>query len=127
MVVACSADASPLDADGARRLWDSNRPVTYEMTFRVECGLCYWSTAGTTVQVGPDSEPNGEAGNPGEMTVDVLFDAIEEWLRSGPLARYEATFDPEFGHPTFINIDGSEAADDEWTFSMVSFEPIEAG
>jgi hypothetical protein len=108
-------------------LWEGTRPATYEMTFRVDCGFCYWGTGGTTVRVGPDSEPSGEAANPSEVTVDVLFDAIDEWLRSGPLARYEATFDAEFGYPTYISIDGSEASDDEWTFSMVSFEPVEAG
>ena len=126
-IVGCSSDqiaASPLDADEARRLWEGNRPTTYEMTFRVECGLCYWSTGGTTVVVGPDSEPDGEATNPNEVTVDVLFQAIEAWLRSGPLDRYQATFDVDLGYPTFISIDGSEAIDDEWTFSLVSFEPV---
>ena len=95
------------------------------MTFRVECGFCYWSTGGTTVRVGPDSEPNGEATNPSEVTVDVLFEAIERWLQSGPLDRYVATFDAVLGYPTFISIDGSEGADDEWAFSMLSFEPVE--
>jgi hypothetical protein len=60
-----------------------------------------------------DSEPEEEDTNPSEMTVDVLFDAIEEWLRSGPLDVYEATFAADLGYPTFINIDGTEAADDK--------------
>jgi hypothetical protein len=96
------------------------------MTFQVECGSCYWRTSGTTVLVGRDSEPAGEATNPSEVTVDVLFDAIEGWLRSGPLDRYEATFDDEIGHPTYISIDASEAADDEWIFRLVSFEPLDS-
>lgn len=128
-VLGCNADpagVSPLNADEARQLWESNRPETYEMTFRVECGFCYWSTGGTTVRVGPDSERNGEATNPSEVTVDVLFDAVEGWLSSGPLDRYEATFDADLGYPTFISIDDSEAADDEWTFSLVSFEPVDS-
>jgi hypothetical protein len=126
-VLGCNADPiSPLNADEARQLWQSNRPETYDMTFQVECGLCYWGTGGTTVRVGPDSEPNGEATNPSEVTVDVLFDAVEAWLSSGPLDRYEATFDANLGYPTFISIDGSEAADDEWTFSLVSFEPVDS-
>ena len=94
------------------------------MTFRVECGLCYWSTGGATVRVGPDSEPEGESASASEVTVNVLFDAVDEWLRSGPLDSYEATFDADLGYPTFLLIAGSEAADDEWTFSMVSFEPV---
>ena len=125
-LLACGGDP-PLIVDEARQLWVSTRPETYDMTFRVKCGLCYWSTPGTTVRVGRDSEPKVEATNPSEVTVDVLFDAIEAWLSSGPLDVYEATFDAELGYPTFISIDGDdETSDDEWVFWLVSLEPVDS-
>ena len=111
----------------ARQLWMATRPDAYEMTFQVECGFCIWSTSGTTVRVERGSESAVEAASPNEVTVDVLLDAIEGWLRSGPLDHYEATFDADLGYPTFISIDGDhETADDEWMFSLVSFEPVDS-
>lgn len=39
---------------------------------------------------------------------------------------YEATFDPDFGFPITVRIDiDRDAADDEWAFSLISFEPID--
>lgn len=129
-LLACSADpfgARLSTANAALELWQSSRPDAYQMTFRVECGLCYWSTTKTTVRVERDSELAQNATSPSEMTVDVLFDAIYQWLNGGPLERYEAMFDAEFGYPTFISIDGDvETADDEWVFSLESFETVDS-
>lgn len=79
------------------------------------------------MRVGQDLGLAGNATSPDEVTVALLFNAIDEWLSSGPLDRYEATFDAELGHPTFISIDGDvETADDSWVFSLVSFESVDS-
>lgn len=95
------------------------------MTFRVECGSCYWRTSETTVRVGSDIA--GNATSPDKVTIDEVFDAIDEWLRGGPLSRYEAIFDAQFGYPIFISIDGDDDTyDDEWVFFLESFKPVDS-
>ena len=114
--------------DEARQRWEGARPDGYEMTFRVECGFCYWSTPRTTVRVEGEPGPAQNPGTPSEITVDVLFDAIDQWLSGGPIDHYEVTYDLDLGYPTFIDIEGDfERSDDEWTFSLVSFDSFDAG
>jgi hypothetical protein len=84
-----SLEARRAELDDARQRWHGSQPDGYEMTFRVECGLCYWSTPRTTVQVGGEPSPAQDPGTPGEITVDVLFDAIDQCLSGGPIDRYE--------------------------------------
>lgn len=65
VVGACTAASNdPSRVVEARELWTATRPETYEMTFQVECGICYWRTGHTTVRVGPGGEPLGEATSP---------------------------------------------------------------
>jgi hypothetical protein len=127
----CGADSLEsrrAELDDARQRWQGGRPEGYEMTFRVECGFCYWSTPRTTVLVEGEQGPAQEPDTPGEITVDVLFDAIDQWLSGGPIDRYDVTYDLDLGYPTFISIEGDvETSDDEWTFSLVSFESFDSG
>jgi hypothetical protein len=125
-MVGCNADSMEsrrAELEDARQRWQDRRPEVYQMAFRVECGFCYWSTPRTTVRVEGDPEVAQDRGTPSEITVDVLFDAIDQWLSGGPIDRYEVTYDVDLGYPTLISIEGDiETSDDEWTYVLISFD-----
>lgn len=94
------------------------------MTFRVRCGLCYWQTEETTVNVDSSQASDAQrAIRPEDVTVDVLFDALEQNIGEHP-DRFEVTFDPEFGYPVSIDIDIDRSTeDDDWTFELLDLTP----
>ncbi len=105
--------------------WESNRPPGYRMSFQVSCNLCYWATPGTEVEVHGAAPADAEAaGDPGELTVDVLFAALADSIGA---SRYQVAFDPRLGYPISIDIDlyGSTTEDDQWFFHLTEFTLLE--
>lgn len=112
--------------EAAREQWNTNRPTAYSMTFEVSCGLCYWQTDETTVLVDGFMPVDAQKVlRPEDVTVDVLFDALESNIASHPQT-YRVSYDEELGYPVSIDIDGdSSVIDDDWIFELLDFTPVD--
>jgi hypothetical protein len=116
------------DLEAAHEQWTASRPIAYSMTLTVRCGSCFWKTRQTTVQVDrPTMADSQEALRPEDVTVDVLFYALEQALDNHP-ERYRVSYDDELGYPVSIDIDmDSSREDDEYVFDLLDFTPIDTG
>lgn len=110
------------DLDAARARWEANRPVNYEITYRVVC-FCPEMVATATVEGSEivDFETDADF-DVEQLTVEDLFDVIEIAL-DHDVARIEVSFHPELGYPVDHFIDEElMMADEEHGVTVESLE-----
>lgn len=115
----------------ARARWAAAEVASYRFDY---LALCYCGLvpvritvsegAVTTVEVlEPERVPgwNGPEG----VTVEMLFDRIEEGLALDPVEA-SVTYHPVLGYPTAASFDPEEnVADEEWGFTVTAFERLD--
>ncbi|MEM7285186.1 MAG: DUF6174 domain-containing protein [Actinomycetota bacterium] len=127
------ADCGP-GADGvaaASRLWDSNGPESYRLSYRHAPSLAVpWEVTvevmGEDVVVLEPAEGSTGRGFAEELaTVPALLDAIDGWTRN--LDSCEISWDPELGHPISIRTWCEDCVDGSTTITAVSVTPLDDG
>lgn len=107
-------DPASLDAlAAARDRWQATKPPAYEYRTRIVCGCELDGTLWTTVQ--GDRVTNfettvGSDTNVSPTTIDRLLDDLEELFTTGVAEEGvridgSASFDPVYGHPSWIGLD----------------------
>jgi hypothetical protein len=148
LAVACGDDTSPVETgDGpdpsttistadpdspearlasARLLWDDYGLSSYRLTTQELCFCPETIWADTIVDsavVSHEAVSEESFYDPGERTMDTLFDEIEEALTAG-YATFEVDFDPDTGAVERYWVDVNEQmADEEHGVDVVSLEP----
>lgn len=116
----CSSDSDDLRA--ARDKWDQAEPDAYSYTYRV--GGQTLTEARVTIDGDQVSfrvlEGGGEQLTPSTVTMDAVFEYVEEALRDAD--RVDAAYDEALGYPTRVEVDvATNGDDDEYTFGVKNF------
>ncbi|WP_149359273.1 DUF6174 domain-containing protein [Lolliginicoccus suaedae] len=120
----------PTTLEQARALWTEQRPDKYQFTLSTTCYCPEAMIAPRTITVEGDTatviEPPWDEQwtiHPRDTTIDALLDSLEGVLATADSV--EATFDPERGFPSSVEIDSEvNALDDEMAYTITLFEPI---
>lgn len=109
LLAGCSDSTGPtlFELAQKRALWQSQNLHFYTIEETISC-FCAYSGQPIVIQVDADTitsvrlVPTGEEiSKQGWQTIPQLFDYIERLMKT-PDYTVKATFDPSFGHPTFI-------------------------
>jgi len=136
MLASCNGVTAPSQADtrdlsNALRQWLLTAPPSYELTMTVKCFCPPDITRPVRVTVRDGSVVSRHYADDGTPylsrftppTVDELFEVISRATQAG--AHVEATYDPTYGHPRAVFIDGSpRVADDETWYALSPLRPL---